>query len=218
MSEATKRSTRGKRRLFGDKDDDNKDGPPQSSTSSASVSSSRKHAVTTTIAETPQKKVKKTAKHDFFVSPKKGKPVVTPDKLEDIDDEDDVVVEVVSPLWKRTRLSDQFSPAKPRQKVEDSQYIPTYIHKNLSYKRQGDASLPDKVVKTFQLVCQHYEIPDDFETNRSYGPLSGISYEERAISAYSLSLLNPKPGDEGTEICSNCVTVGHKRNDCPDLV
>jgi hypothetical protein len=218
MSETPKRSTRGKRRLFGDKDDD-KDGPPQSIASSSFAA--RERLVTTTIAETPQKKTKKTSNHESFFSPKKGKPFVTPDKLEDVDDvddEDDDIVEVGSPPWKKTRLSDQFSPVKATKKAEDSPYIPTYIHKNLTYKRQGDASLPDKVVKTFRLVCQHYEIPDDFETNRSYGPLSGISYEERAISAYSLGLLDHKPGDEGIEICSNCVTVGHKRNDCPQLI
>jgi hypothetical protein len=188
--------------LFGDDKDENAsdDLPP----SSGSKTHANKVA---TIVDTPQKKKPKNT-HGFF-SPK-GKPVVTPDKLED--DE----VQVVSPPLKKTRLSERFSPAKAK-KAEEGPYVPTYIHKNLSYKRQGSASLPEKVVKTFELVNEHYEIPDDFETNRSYGPLSGISYEERAIAAYNLSMLNARKGD-GVEICSNCVCVGHKRSDCPKLI
>jgi hypothetical protein len=205
MSEATKRSTNAKRRLFPDEKDDQASNNAPTGRRTRSKGSTAHNL--STVVDTPQKKKAKT-KHDFF-SPK-GKPIVTPDKFEG--DE----VEVVSPPLTKTRLSELFSPTKTKR-VDDGPYVPTYIHKNLSYKRQGDASLSEKVVKTFELVKEHYEIPDDFESNRSFGPLSGTSYEERAITAYNLSMLDPKNADR-VEICSNCVSVGHKRGDCPRLI
>lgn len=206
----------------------------RSNTAYNSPSSLNRERVATT-AVTPQKNKKRStatnAKHDFFSPKGKSLSVVTPDNhvLVVDDDEDDEeepkdeverLTTVGSPSSKRTRLSDLFSPVKSEKVVveDESVYIPTYIHKNVSYQRKGQASLSDKVIQTFQLVCSHYDIPEDLETNRIYGPLSGISYEERAIAAYNLSLLKPKNGEEvGVEICSRCVTVGHKRSDCPLL-
>lgn len=128
-----------------------------------------------------------------------------------------------------------------RSKVLPQPYIPAYIHKNLSYQRQGTASLPVNVKKTFALVCENYHIPHDLEHNQSVncgGPLSGTCYEERVVRAYTLGLLKSKQesiqvasdGDEQTniedsgigievvDICSHCAIVGHKRNDCPKLI
>lgn len=209
MSGIAKKSSGAKRRLFGD---DKEDGKKVDDYSSAApgptddLSQRTKHVAT--IIETPQKR----SKQDFF-SPKR-KPVVTPDKAEDVDDDG---VEVLSPPPKKTRLSDRFLPTKVETAKSEKPYVPTYIHQNLSYKRKGKASLPENVIETYKLVESNYKIPEDFETNRSYGPLSGISFEERAIAAYNLSKLEGKSGSE-VDICSNCVSIGHKRNDCPKLI
>lgn len=215
MSERAKRNTtNAKRNLFGTtvEEDDN-----TRTATAAPPATEIADKQSNIILETPQKKTKKQkVNHDFF-SPK-GKPVVTPDKTEGEDDDE---VQVVSPPLKRTRLSERYSPQekskRPEEKEDEEPYVPTYIHKNLSYKRAGTASLPPKVNKIFQLVVDHYEIPKDFETNRSYGPLSGISHEERVICAYNLSMLEPKDGT-AVEICASCAKMGHKRNDCPDLI
>ena len=104
-----------------------------------------------------------------------------------------------------------------RRKVEqEKEYVPTYIHKNVEYRRKGQTK-DNNLVATFKLVEKHYEIPGDFENNRKYGPLSGVSFEERAISAYSLGLLEPKAG-ESVAICSACAEEGHKRSACPKLI
>jgi hypothetical protein len=68
-------------------------------------------------------------------------------------------------------------------------------------------------------VEKHFVIPQDFENNRKYGPLSGVSFEERAISAYSCGLLEPKTqASAKVAICSACAEEGHKRSACPQLV
>lgn len=204
MSERTKRSTNAKRRLFGRTEE-----PSEGQPSSSSAASAAPSADANVVLETPQKK--RNQRSNFF-SPQ-GKPVVTPDKIEGDDDDE---VQIVSPPAKKTRLSAQYSHPKDEKKEEGGEYVPTYIDKNLSYKRKGVASLPFTVEKTYQLVIDHYHIPKDFEHNRSYGPLSGTSYEERVIGAYRLSLLEPQ--DQSVEICSNCATLGHLRNDCPELI
>ena len=114
---------------------------------------------------------------------------------------------------------------KPKQrKLDDSEgtsesHVATHIHRNCAYFRRGEAKLNATTAACFALVKERFVIPDDFESNRKYGPLSGTSFEERAIGAYNLGLLTPKSPDfEGVEICSNCAVVGHTRNDCPKLI
>ena len=119
-----------------------------------------------------------------------------------------------------------FSTPKKRTKTdggvtenEDRLYVPTYIHKNVSYFRKGEAKLSAKTETCFRLVAEHFVIPKDMEQSRKYGPLSGTSFEERVISAYNLGLLEPKrPESDGVEICSNCAEEGHTRDDCPKLI
>ena len=99
-----------------------------------------------------------------------------------------------------------------------SQYIPSYIHKNLEYRRGGSAHLSAATLEVFRLITQHYVIPADFEQSRKYGPLSGTCYEERVVQAYSLGKLAPVDGSEKLVICTVCATKGHRRSSCPTLV
>jgi hypothetical protein len=111
-------------------------------------------------------------------------------------------------------------PPTKRTRVEKKdEYVPSYIHKNVDYKRKGKADLSDETLEAYELVEKHFHIPDGFENSRNYGPLSGTSFEERVISAYSLGLLEPKTKESANvAICSVCAVEGHLRSDCPKLI
>lgn len=118
-------------------------------------------------------------------------------------------VAFITPL-KRTRVDEKV------EKKEDV-YVPTYVYKNIEYKRQGEVVLDESTKKTFELVQEHFILPKDLETNRKYGPKSGTCFEEHAIRAYAQNLLESKTGTS-IEICVACATTGHRRNECPSLV
>ena len=100
------------------------------------------------------------------------------------------------------------------------QFVPIYIHKNLNYQRRGQAILSEKLKRAFDLVEEHYVIPFDFESDRSYGPLSGTCFEERVVNAYDRDLLLPNQcsNEGGILICAQCAKLGHRQDDCPDLI
>lgn len=108
-------------------------------------------------------------------------------------------------------------PAKTSDKTKE--YVPSYIHKNLDYQRKGLAThvLPPNIIKAFQLIEKYYHIPADIEQSRLYGPLSGISYEEKVIAALRLGKLR-SIDTPATEICTVCAELGHQRDDCPALL
>jgi hypothetical protein len=154
-------------------------------------------AATISVLETPQKKrrIGGRGQQTLAFSPTGKGPVVTPAKQDT-----------------------EKTPVK--QKKQDV-YVPTHIHKNLSYQREGKASLTETTRKVFDLVKEHFVIPDDFEQSREYGPLSGICFEVRVIREYNLGTLKAsKEGEEGRAfiICSNCAAQGHKRFECPHLI
>jgi hypothetical protein len=105
-----------------------------------------------------------------------------------------------------------------RQPEFKKEYVPTYIYKNIGYTRRGQLRMDSSTTKVFQLIEQHYELPNDLETNRKYGPKSGLCYEEHAIRAYSLGLLVAKQDDSIIQICTACASEGHDRDCCPTLV
>ena len=156
-----------------------------------------------TASVTPQKK-KKRDLHAFFSSPaatttseaKTAAAVVTP------------------PEAKKQKVTK--AEASEKEEKKEGEYVPIYIHKNVSYVRKGEADLDPATEKAFQLIEEHYLIPKGFENDRSYGPISGISFEERVIASYSNNLLKPK--EEAVEICTHCADVGHKRDDCEELI
>ena len=102
---------------------------------------------------------------------------------------------------------------------EEKEYVPKYIHKNVTYLRKGEGDISDATKKTFDLVDKHFIIPKDLEQSRKYGPLSGTCFEERVISAYTLNLLEPRSkSSSSVAICSVCAVEGHRRNQCPTLI
>ena len=141
----------------------------------------------------------------------------------------DLTTTAASPMKKKRGVDSFFdkkeaalvTPEKRHKSVVEKkkEYVPTYIHKNVEYKRKGETDDPI-LVATYQLVEKHFYIPDDFENNRAFGPKSGVSFEERVISAYSLGLLEPRSEEASAnvQICSACATEGHKRSSCPKLV
>ena len=124
---------------------------------------------------------------------------------------------IVTPATETTVVKSTSSTQVDDRKT--AEYVPTYIHKNVEYHRKGEASnsLPSKTLNVFQLITDHYAIPKDLEQSRSYGPLSGSTYEERVISAYRLGKL--KASDTpATIICTGCAEIGHERDECPTLL
>ena len=116
------------------------------------------------------------------------------------------------------------SPAKTIAVEDEEPYVPKYIHANVGYRRFGSSNnhLLDGQKMAFSFIADNYTLPPDFETNRKYGPLSGLCYEERAIAAYSTNMLEPKEDADLTllkrGVCTSCGTVGHERVRCPDLI
>jgi hypothetical protein len=108
--------------------------------------------------------------------------------------------------------------------LKDASYIPTYIHRNVDYVSRNEAtgSLSPIKAKIIQWILDHYNVPNDLEQNRAFGPLSGSSYEDRMIAAYSVGKLVRRSTVDGQSdsamICTACAETGHLRDKCPTLV
>jgi hypothetical protein len=108
--------------------------------------------------------------------------------------------------------------------LKDASYIPTYIHRNVDYLRRNEAtgSLSPIKARIVQWILDHYDVPIDIEQNRTFGPLSGSSYEDRLIAAYSLGKLVRRSivddSSDSAMICTACAETGHVRAKCPTLV
>lgn len=121
---------------------------------------------------------------------------------------------------KRTTVAEELAAAAD----EEEPYVPKHIHANVGYTRFGASNnhLSNGQKMAFNCIADNYILPRDFETNRKYGPLSGVSYEERAIAAYATNMLEAKEDADAKllrlGVCSWCGTVGHKKVRCPDLI
>lgn len=127
---------------------------------------------------------------------------------------------------KRTKISSAAAAVTPEEDTASNatrSYVPQYIHANVAYRTKGNSALSETTRKVYQWIVKHHEIPNDLEQRRSYGPLSGSSYEERVIQQYDLGQLKRTTVPTGDDlvvssICTSCAEVGHKRNDCPALI
>ena len=171
---------------------------------------------TSTSTVTPSKKKKKNKRSldDYFASPTKASSLspATPSKTKT----SSTAAIVTPPDTKRSKTE----PKTPQQQPgEDNDFIPTYLNKNVEYHRKGETLLDPVTEKVFQLVTKHYIIPDGFENARSFGPKSGISFEQRVVSAYANDQFKPKGGNsEKVVVCTSCAEIGHPRDDCPQLL
>ena len=174
---------------------------------------------------TPVKKKKKETTHRHatesratYFSPTKATPsastsalvVVTPDKT----------AATKHHPHKKQKQTRHDEPEEPPKQVL---HVPYAIHKKVQYQQRGCATLSDTTVDVFQFVTAHYTIPSDLERNiLQYGPLSGTCYEVRVLEAYERNLLVPKLSDNNTNgttsICTNCGTLDHVIDNCPQLL
>jgi hypothetical protein len=132
-----------------------------------------------------------------------------------------------SPVAKRTKQTtlvvvtpDESKGAAAASKSKSKPaYVPTYIHKNVGYRRERDGLLSDVVLRAFDQIVAAHVIPDDLEQSRAYGPLSGACYQDRVLQAYTLGRLTVRKDFTGaTCICTVCAETGHKRDACPTLI
>ena len=85
------------------------------------------------------------------------------------------------------------SAKKKRPRVV-SAYVPEAIHRVVGYAREGatKALCPSK--RALFTWCEtNCAVPEDFESDHTFGPKSGICHEERVISAFVHELLPLKP-------------------------
>ena len=99
--------------------------------------------------------------------------------------------------------------------------MPVHVYENVGYTCASkcyssvDVSGERKAVLE---VLKFFAIAADFEKDKAYGPLSGITHSQRVLSAYLLGKLALKVGGEGDPlICCFCGNVGHMKIDCPSL-
>ena len=103
------------------------------------------------------------------------------------------------------------TPSQPA----DTRYRPVALYQNVQYSEKGAArDLSKGEVAAFRAISENYEIPSDIEAT-SYGPLSGISFEQRVIAAHKAGKLRAKPGKPDDAICSTCGKAGHWNTYCP---
>ena len=119
-----------------------------------------------------------------------------------------------SPQEPKTRQ--QFLANKPCEatsKDAEECELPRAIHLVVGYRDSNQNNtqyLTPGQIRLVEYIKQEYEIPPDFESNvRKFGPLSGLTYEERLISSYEWGLLQKKCRDAGGRFCWKCEQMGN---------
>ncbi|EEC46903.1 predicted protein [Phaeodactylum tricornutum CCAP 1055/1] len=124
---------------------------------------------------------------------------------------------------RRTPSRSVVTPDAPKPRPVAVEYVPRYLHQTLDYQRRGQKKdLPTHTRTALALIEQYYEIPANLEQSRKYGPLSGTTYEELVLQAYTLGTLAVKKEDGAivseVDICTECAVLGHRRGECPTLL
>lgn len=127
-------------------------------------------------------------------------------------------------------ISKSALPSKPDSDVE---FVDSSVHALRPIVRQaaiqemvGYTTSTGKDVPTgMSAVLKHigatYTVPLDFELDKvRFGQLSGLSYDERLVAAYTHGLLEDfrkdgKVGSKPDVMCKDCGTAGHWSWDCP---
>mmetsp|Transcript_13236 Transcript_13236/g.21009 ORF Transcript_13236/g.21009 Transcript_13236/m.21009 type:complete len:160 (+) Transcript_13236:201-680(+) len=110
------------------------------------------------------------------------------------------------------------------EETETQSHIPVFLHKVVGYDRAGERQISPNMLKVFEFVQANFIIPEDFEKDHQYGPLSGVCHERRVVNAYMHNLLRPaglQKSDEITiadelKMCQICGDFGHWPRFCPE--
>lgn len=108
------------------------------------------------------------------------------------------------------------APTKPDIDLSLPDHPQAALHEAVFYKPRGQVQLSQGERAALDHVAANYVIPDDFELDTTkFGPLSGVSYEERLLSAYRHALLPLRRGHTRVALCTGCAREGHWVTDCP---
>lgn len=95
--------------------------------------------------------------------------------------------------------------------------IQSKLQETVLYTREGVSAPSHTEARVLAHVRANYSIPDDFELDKvRFGPLSGLSYERRLITAYMAGALPLLAGRAHVKMCRACGAEGHFPSDCPE--
>ncbi|KAH9251397.1 hypothetical protein BASA81_007059 [Batrachochytrium salamandrivorans] len=111
----------------------------------------------------------------------------------------------------------------PRKLAECASMGPESLQAALGYHPQLDAPHADRLTKgqleLARRIRDEFVVPKDFESDvRRFGPLSGLTFEERLISSYEWGLLQSKSPSPPPKRCWKCGAEGSHfaREGCPN--
>ena len=148
-----------------------------------------------------------------FISVKKKEKKKKRSRVEDSDDSSTDEEEEKyqnSTMKKRARRVEEHvdSTTNEDEKIDEYQSV---LRQVLRYRDHRELTLGQKRVVEF--VKKYYEIPEDFDKDKSFGPLSGSSPELRLVSAYAgRGVLKLKDGLKEEDVpimCYVCGEIGH---------
>eukprot|EP00752_Nemacystus_decipiens_P011353 g10087.t1 len=104
-------------------------------------------------------------------------------------------------------------------KSKNNTHVQEAIHKEVQYSREGKGkdAVPEKTLAVFRFVKDAFVIPNGFEKDHKFGPLSGVSHEMRVVSAYMAGQLEARTEEakNGVKMCLECGNKGHFPRHCP---
>ena len=116
----------------------------------------------------------------------------------------------------KSQVKSQNKSKDTKDRAKKAKHVPVFLHRHLDYLREGEKKLSGPVKQAYAFIKARCEIPENFEGDQKFGPLSGICFEERVISAYRLKMLEMKKGLEYISVCTMCGSRGHDKYSCPD--
>ncbi|CAB1103594.1 unnamed protein product [Ectocarpus sp. CCAP 1310/34] len=98
-------------------------------------------------------------------------------------------------------------------------HVQEAIHKEVQYSREGNSkgNVPANTLAVFRFVKEAFVIPNNFEKDHKFGPLSGVSHELRVVSAFMAGQLEARTEEAkgGVKMCLECGAKGHFPRHCP---